>query len=423
MFENSESLYKRATNVAPSGVHSPVRAFKAVGGNPLFFESAHDQKITDVDNNTYTDYCMSWGALALGHANPHVTEAIQQQAAKGTHYGTPTRHDVELAELVLDKIAPFDHIRFVNSGTEAVMTAIRLARGITQKKKVVKINGSYHGHFDPLLVAAGSGLVTQGQSASAGITPGAVEDTLVIPFDDIEALEKVFTQYSEDIAVVCVEPVMANNGLFEFSPDYFSKLRQLCDKYNSLMLFDEVITGFRVHEGGAKAYYNASPDLACYGKVIGGGMPIGAVASKKEIMNHLAPNGNVYQAGTLSGNPLAMVAGVASLKQLFNCGFYEKMHELGQYLDTKLTQAMKQSTLDFSYKRVQGIFWLYPGFTELPKSPAAINSKAANIYKEIYHKFLSAGIYLSPSAYEVAFLSYQHTFADIDHLAQTLIDL
>lgn len=418
--EKSKKLYDRATALAPAGVHSPVRAFGSVGGTPIFFDSGKGSTLTDADGNKFTDFCMSWGALALGHAHPDVIANISEQVVKGTHFGTPTALDVELAEIITELIKPMDQIRFVNSGTEAVMTAVRLVRGITGRDKIVKIEGAYHGHLDALLVSAGSGLVTTGQSNSAGVTEGTVKDTLSIPYDKPEALEKVFEDFGDEIAGVIVEPVLANNGLFEHKLDYLKRLRELCTKNSSLLIFDEVITGFRVAKGGAQELYGIEADIATYGKVIGGGMPIGAVAGKKEVLTHLAPVGKVYQAGTLSGNPVAMAAGIASMKALLNEDFYAHTEKIGTYLDKRLQEACDKAKVDISFRRVKALFWLCPGSKTPVNSSSEISKEGAQLYAKMFHHFLEQGLYLAPSAYEVGFLSLCHSESDIDKLAEAI---
>ena len=417
----SINSYEKAKNLAPAGVHSPVRAFGAVGGAPIFFEKGKGAEITDIDGNTYLDFCMSWGALAAGHAHPQVVEKVSEQVAKGTHYGTPTLLDIELAELICDAIKPMNRVRFVNSGTEAVMTAIRLARGITKKNKIVKIHGAYHGHLDSLLVAAGSGLVTQGQSSSAGVTEGCVQDTLLIPYDSEEALEEVFKAHKDAIAGVIIEPILANNGLFEHKMSYLNKLRQLCTENCAMLIFDEVITGFRVALGGAQEKYGIEADIATYGKVIGGGMPIGAVAAKKEYLEQLAPTGPVYQAGTLSGNPVGMAAGIATMKALKEGNFYGKhIEELGHYFDEKITQACQNAKLPMDFRRVDAIFWLTPGTDTAPNAPSEITEENAKVYAGLFNHFLEQGIYIAPSAYEVGFLTLSHSKEHIDKLAKAI---
>lgn len=421
--EKSQSLFERSKKVAPGGVHSPVRAFLSVGGSPIFFKKGKGAKLTDEDNNTYTDYCMSWGALALGHAHPKVIPAIQAQVALGTHYGTPTKLDVELAEMALESIKPFEKIRFVNSGTEAVMTAIRLSRGLTKKDKIIKVDGAYHGHVDSLLVNAGSGLVTQGQSSSIGVTKALVQDTLVVPYNNMEALEVAFKEYGDQIAAIILEPILANSGLFEFDKKYLERCRELCDKNSSLLIFDEVITGFRVNAGGAMRKYGIQPDMATYGKILGGGMPMGAIASFSKYLDGLAPTGKVYQAGTLSGNPVTMIAGIAGLKVMRDEKFYEHVERLGTVLDAELEAIKKTAKVPFSYRRIGSIFWLIPGVSEIPKGPNDIPAIAAETHKKVYHKLLAMGIYMSPSVYEVAFLSLAHTEDDMKYLAKCIGDL
>ncbi len=417
----SQRFYERAQKLSPAGVHSPVRAFKSVGGTPIFFERGLGSKIYDVDENEYVDYCMSWGALALGHAYPAVVEAIQTQAALGTHYGTPTPHDVELAEIILSALHPFEELRFVSSGTEAVMTALRLARGVTGRDKIVKIDGAYHGHVDSLLVAAGSGLVTQGLSDSAGVTKGSVNDTLVIPPGRTEALDHVFAEHGKEIAAIIVEPVMANNGLFELGKEYLQYCRDISKKHGALLIFDEVITGFRLAWGGAKAYYGIFPDIGTYGKIIGGGMPVGAIAGSKFVMEHLAPIGKVYQAGTLSGNPIAMVAGIANLRGLQKTNFYETTRELGLYMDEKIARIQKNAgRKPFGFRRIESLFWFSFGSSQMPTTSQEILPHAKPLYAEIFHGALDRGVYLAPSAYEVGFLSSSHTKSDIDKLVSVI---
>ncbi len=416
-YQKSQALFEKAKKLAPGGVHSPVRAFKAVGGTPLFMKKGEGAHIWDADGNEYVDFCMSWGALSVGHAHPKVVEAVQKQAQLGTHYGTPTELDVELAELALSALKPFDRIRFVSSGTEAVMTAVRLARGVTGRDKLVKVDGSYHGHLDSLLVNAGSGLVTQGQSSSAGVTKAMVEDTLVVPCNSIEALHEVFRKHGNEIAAIILEPIMANNGLFEFAPGYLEACREITKKHKSLLIFDEVITGFRVAWGGAKAFYKAEPDIGTYGKILGGGLPVGAIAAKSEILSQLAPEGTIYQAGTLSGNPIAMTAGISTLTAMKEMNYYEKVNSLGQYLDKKIEEIKDK---DFFYRRIEGIFWVGPGQSNAPKDPTEIGSNIKDAFRERYHGYLKNGVYLSPSVFEVGFLSSAHTTEDLDKLVRAV---
>lgn len=420
-FQQSQRLYERSSRLAPAGVHSPVRAFRAVGGHPIFFEKGLGTKLWDVDGNEYVDFCNSWGALALGHAHPDIVEAVRAQVVKGTHFGTPTPLDVELAELALSALAPFDRLRFVNSGTEAVMTAVRLARGYTGRDKILKFDGTYHGHVDSLLVNAGSGVVTQGLSSSAGVTQGSVNDTLVIPYGNIEALETVFKTQGDQIAALILEPVLANNGLFEIAPNYMKACRDLTYKHGSLLIFDEVITGFRLAWGGAKEYLKVEPDLGTYGKILGGGLPVGAIAGPEKYMNTLAPMGKVYQAGTLSGNPIAMAAGLATLRGIQKVDHYGRVRELGKYLDKKMDQLRSVSSkAHIHYHRVEGLFWICPGAPKAPASPGEIDQKMRDAFKESYHPILRKGIYLAPSVYEVGFISSAHTKEDLDKLVGAL---
>lgn len=414
----SKKLYEKAQQLSPAGVHSPVRAFKSVGGTPIFFNRGKGSKLYDVDGNEYVDYCMCWGALALGHAYPAVVEAVQTQAALGTHYGTPTPLDVELSELILSALTPYEEIRFVNSGTEAVMTALRLARGVTGRDKIVKLDGAYHGHSDSLLVAAGSGLVTEGVLDSAGVTKGAAQDTLVIAPGNTKALDKVFAEQGSSIAAIILEPVMANNGLFELGKDYLQYCRDISKKHGALLIFDEVITGFRLAWGGAKAYYNIQPDIGTYGKIMGGGLPVGAIAASKAIMEHLAPIGKVYQAGTLSGNPIAMAAGIANLKGIQKTNYYEHVKKIGAYFDLKVQELQKKKP--FGFRRVESLFWFSFGSAQAPGWPSEISSQAKPLYAEVFHSALKQGVYLAPSAYEVGFISAAHTEEDIDKLISVI---
>ncbi|PIU00347.1 MAG: aspartate aminotransferase family protein [Bdellovibrionales bacterium CG10_big_fil_rev_8_21_14_0_10_45_34] len=417
--KESEKLFEKAHRLAPGGVHSPVRAFRSVGGTPVFIKSGHGATITDEDDNSYVDFCMSWGALSMGHAHPKVVENLREQVLHGTHYGTPTRWDVELAEMVLARIPHFDRVRFVSSGTEAVMTAVRLARGYTSRNKILKMDGSYHGHLDSLLVSAGSGLVTQGLTSSSGVTKGTTQDTLVAKSIDIEALENAFKEYPNDIAALIVEPVLANNGLFELGSQFLNDCRKLCTKYGALLIFDEVITGFRVAPGGAQERYEVQADIATYGKIIGGGLPVGAVAAHHTILSHLAPEGSVYQAGTLSGNPLAMVAGLSTLEAMKQEQFFTRTEELGQTFDSEISS--HRNRLKFHYKRVGSIFWLAP--SEAPLSnPSDIGEYQKSSYKVSFHRLLEQGYYTAPSVFEVGFLCPYHTVEQLREFIRKVLD-
>ena len=410
---NQKSLFDKARKYIPAGVHSPVRAFLSVKGSPIFINRAKGAYLYDENNRKFLDFCMGWGSLALGHAQNKVISSIKQQASLGTYYGTVTKLDIELSKGILSRIQPFEKIRFVNSGTEAVMTAIRLARGVTNKNMIVKIDGSYHGHTDSMLVSSGSGLITKGTGSSDGVPQSVLKDTLVVKYNSREALKKVFSKYGDKIAALIIEPVLANCGLFEHDLDYHKLCRALTTKHKSLLIYDEVITGFRLSYGGAKEVLNITPDIATYGKVIGGGLPVGAVAGFNEFMKHLAPEGNVYQAGTLSANPLTMSAGLATLN-VMNKTFYSQMEKLGLYMDSVFKKIK-----NIHYKRVASIFWLYFEQQKASNAKEILSSR----YK-LYHKeFIDRGIYLPPSAFEVCFLSSAHKKKDIDKLAQAVLDL
>ncbi len=410
---NQKSLFGKARKYIPAGVHSPVRAFLSVKGSPIFINRAKGAYLYDENNRKFLDFCMGWGSLALGHAQNKVISSIKKQASLGTYYGTVTKLDIELSKGILSRIQPFEKIRFVNSGTEAVMTAIRLARGVTNKNMIVKIDGSYHGHTDSMLVSSGSGLITKGTGSSDGVPQSVLKDTLVVKYNSREALKKVFSKYGDKIAALIIEPVLANCGLFEHDLDYHKLCRALTTKHKSLLIYDEVITGFRLSYGGAKEVLNITPDIATYGKVIGGGLPVGAVAGFNKFMKHLAPEGNVYQAGTLSANPLTMSAGLATLN-VMNKTFYSQMEKLGLYMDSVFKKIK-----NIHYKRVASIFWLYFEQQKASKAKEILSSR----YK-LYHKeFVDRGIYLPPSAFEVCFLSSAHKKKDIDKLAQAVLDL
>ncbi|RME22686.1 MAG: aminotransferase class III-fold pyridoxal phosphate-dependent enzyme, partial [Deltaproteobacteria bacterium] len=348
--ENSRRLYERACKLMPAGVSSPVRAFRSVGGRPIFFERAEGATFVDADGNSYVDFCQSWGPLILGHARPEVVEAVQDAAGHGLSFGACCRREIELAELILEGFPSMDMVRFVSSGTEAVMTAVRLARGYTGRAGIVKFSGGYHGHSDSLLVKAGSGLVTFGTSSSAGVPEDIARNTIVVPFDDEQVLEDVFSRHGDSIAAAIVEPLPANNGLLEQRPEWMKLLRRLCTTHGSLLICDEVITGFRFRYGGYSQQIGIEPDLVTLGKIIGGGMPVGAVVGPGKIMERLAPLGDVYQAGTLSGNPVAMAAGAATLGILKRENPYEALDRLGGEFDRALRSAAKPGWL--AWRRV-----------------------------------------------------------------------
>ncbi len=408
-----KTLFNKAKKYIPSGVHSPVRAFISVNGDPIFVKSAKGVYLSDENNKKMLDFCMGWGSLALGHAQKNVIASIKNQASLGTYYGTVTKADVELSKKILERIKPFDKIRFVNSGTEAVMTAIRLARGVTKRNMIIKVDGAYHGHVDSMLVSGGSGLITQGKSNSIGVPASVLKDTIVVRYNSKNALKKVFNKYSNRIAALIIEPILANCGLFEFDTDYHKLCRTLTKKSKSLLIYDEVITGFRLSYGGAKKVLDINPDIATYGKVIGGGLAIGAVAGFDKFMKQLAPGGDVYQAGTMSANPITMQAGLATLK-IMNKNFYSKMEKLGLYMDSVFKKIKH-----VHYKRVSSIFWLYFG-KQKPSDPKEIKPSK---YAWYHSKLIEKNIYLPPSAFEVCFLSSAHTKRDIDKLAKAISDL
>jgi len=409
----SAALFERAQGVIPGGVHSPVRAFKHVGGTPLFMTRGAGSRIWDVDGNQFTDYCLSWGPLILGHAYPSVVEAVQKAAANGLSFGTPTPADVELAELIVSAFPGFEQARFVSSGTEAVMTAIRLARGITGRPKVLKFGGCYHGHVDHLLVQAGSGVVTQGLPGSAGIPPGFASETLVAPLNDPATLELMFATHGASLAAAIIEPLPANNGLIHLEQSFLDRLLALCRQHGALLILDEVISGFRYGWGGLTNCIGA--DLITLGKIIGGGMPVGAIVGKKIHMEQLAPIGPVYQAGTLSGNPVAMAAGLATLHALQKEGVYEQLENLGRQLALGVN-----TDWPWTFSRLGSVFWGYGRPHATIRNASDITSEAMPDYARLHRYLLDHGIYWAPSGYEVGFLSTAHTPSDIDKLLTLL---
>jgi glutamate-1-semialdehyde 2,1-aminomutase len=416
----SAEWFAKAQGLLPGGVSSPVRAFGAVGGTPLVIRSANGAEITDVDGHSYLDFVGSWGPLILGHAHPEVVAAVTEAAGRGMSYGAPCRAEIELAELIVGSYPGIEQVRFVSSGTEAVMSAVRLARGATGRDLIVKFSGCYHGHLDSLLVFAGSGLATFGRPSSAGVPEQFTNLTRVLPLDDDEALVDLFRIEGGRIASVIIEPVPANNGLLLQRPEFLALLREQCSEYGALLIFDEVISGFRLGAGGAAEHYGITPDIATFGKVIGGGMPVGAFASTTDIMRHLAPLGGVYQAGTLSGNPVAMTAGLTTLKILKDNDGWRQLEARGQYLEILLNAVLEAAPIDATLARLGSIFWIAWHADTPPRSAEAIAPEAAETYAGIFHALLERGVALAPSAYEVAFLSLAHTQEDIDQFAATL---
>ncbi|GAB6075845.1 glutamate-1-semialdehyde 2,1-aminomutase [Desulfurobacterium crinifex] len=413
--ERSKALLEEAKKYIPGGVNSPVRAFKSVGDTPRFIAKAKGSHIWDVDGNEYVDYVCSWGPMILGHAHPEVIKAIQEQAEKGTSYGAPTELEVKLAKMIVELVPSIEKVRMVNSGTEATMSAIRLARGYTGRNKVIKFEGGYHGHVDALLVKAGSGLTTFGVPTSPGIPEDFAKHTITVPFNDIDALKKVIDEVGNDVAAVIMEPVMANAGLIIPEPGFLEKVRELTAEKGIVLIFDEVITGFRLSLGGAQEYFGITPDLSCFGKIIGGGLPVGAFGGKAEIMNHLAPEGPVYQAGTLSGNPLAMVAGIKTLELLQKPGVYESLREKTDKLAEGLREAARAAGIEdkLCFKKIESISIVYFTNKDVKNYQDALTSNT-EAYAKFFRKMLEQGIYLAPSQFEVAFMSTAHTDEDIE---------
>jgi len=411
--DKSKQLFEEAKNLLPGGVDSPVRAFKSVGGTPLFMKEGKGSHIIDEDGNEYIDYCMSWGPMILGHADGDVLTAVTETAKLGTSFGTPHRNEVELAKLVIDAVPSMEKVRFVSSGTEATMSAIRLARGFTGRDKIIKLDGCYHGHADFLLVAAGSGLATFGTPDSAGVTEGNAKDTLIAPYNDLEAIEKLVSAEKGKVAALILEPVPCNYGLILPKENYLRGLREICNREGIVLIFDEVINGFRISMGGAQEYYGVKPDLTTLGKIIGAGLPVGAYGGRADIMAQIAPEGPVYQAGTLSGNPLAMAAGTAALKKLKDTGAHKILREKAELMNCLLLPLKKKYEGKVLVENLGSIYAFY--FTDLEKIKSVDQVRSCNMEKfaEFHKKMLERGIYLSPSGYEVAFLSTAHSDDDI----------
>mgnify|MGYP001637888463 CR=1 FL=1 len=414
MGKSSEALFERAKQVMPGGVNSPVRAFKSVGLTPRFIDRARGNKIYDVEGKEYLDYVGSWGPMILGHADPAVIEAVQKRVEKGLSFGACTELEVELAELICENIPHVELIRMVNSGTEAVMSALRLARGYTKKNKIIKFEGCYHGHSDAMLVKAGSGAMTFGDPDSAGVTKGAAEDTLLARYNDLSSVEALMKENKDDVACVIVEATAANMGVVPAGDGFLAGLRALCDQYGALLIFDEVITGFRLAFGGAAEYFGVTPDLVTYGKIIGGGMPVGAYGGRKEIMECVSPLGSVYQAGTLSGNPIAMTAGIVTLRQLLeDPGIYERVNEMGQYLADGLRQAC-----GFTVNNIGSLACMF--YTQEPVTDYESAQKSDTVrFSHVFAGLLEAGIYVAPSQYEAMFVNSCFTRDELDYTIET----
>ena len=414
IYKRSSELFKTAKDYIPGGVNSPVRAFKSVGGTPIFASKAFGAYVYDEDDNKYIDYISSWGPMILGHANKNVINAISETAKKGTSFGMPTSLETDLAKLALSMVSGMDKIRFVNSGTEACMSAIRLARGFTKKDKIVKFSGCYHGHSDSFLIQAGSGVVTFGTPNSPGVTQGTAKDTLIAPYNNLKFVERLIENNIDEIAAIIIEPVAGNMGCIVPKDGFIEGLRVLCDKNDILLIFDEVMTGFRLASGGAQELLGVNADIVTYGKVIGGGLPVGAFASRNEIMKELSPEGSVYQAGTLSGNPLAMSAGIATLTELKeNNGIYKSLEEKSLYLEKEMIKVLEKTSLDFKINRLGSMISLH--FTSDDVIDFETAQKGNNDkFKKYFHGMLNEGIYLPPSAFESYFLNDALSYSDID---------
>jgi glutamate-1-semialdehyde 2,1-aminomutase len=418
----SENLYARALRVIPGGVNSPVRAFRAVGGSPLFISRGSGQYVFDADGNRYIDFVGSWGPLILGHAHPQVIEAITQACRHGTTFGAPCQAEVELAERVVKSYPGLEQVRFVSSGTEATMSAIRLARAATGRDLIVKFSGCYHGHADHLLVAAGSGLATFGTASSAGVPAGFVAATRVLPLDDEQAVRDLFAREGAAIAAVIIEPVPANHGLLLQRKAFLQLLRDATARHGALLIFDEVISGFRVARGGAAEYYGITPDMVTFGKVIGGGMPVGAFGATRAIMRRLAPDGDTYQAGTLSGNPVAMAAGIATLDILERESAWEQLEARGARLEKLLAPVVGAAKFPLHLVRLGSLLWLSLHDEPTLRRAGTLSAVAATRFQKLFHAMLERGIYIAPSAYEVTFVSLAHCEDDLQRFAAALAD-
>lgn len=412
----SQQIFAKAQRLIPGGVNSPVRAFSAVGGTPHFIRSAKGAYLTDVDGNTFIDYVCSWGPMILGHCHPKVVEAVQHAAAEGLSFGAPCQAEVELAEEICRRMPSIEKIRMVNSGTEASMSAIRVARGATRRNKIIKFEGCYHGHTDSLLVKAGSGALTFGAPSSPGVPPAVVADTLTARFNDLDSVSALFERWGDDVAAVIVEPIAANMNMVSPLPEFLLGLRELCNQYESLLIFDEVITGFRVGPQGAQGLYDIRPDLTILGKIIGGGLPVGAFGGRADIMSNLAPEGPVYQAGTLSGNPIAMAAGLATLRELTD-NHYQQLAHLTSTLANGIKERAAAANIPMLADSCAGLFGIY--FTAEPQIHyyEQIMSCDKNRFNQFFHAMLAEGIYLAPSAFEAGFVSLAH---NQQHIEQTL---
>lgn len=413
MTSRNQQLFEKSQKLIPGGVNSPVRAFRSVGGTPVFFKRGLGSKLWDEDDKQYIDYIGSWGPMILGHAHPEVIKAVQETAENSLSFGAPTARELDMAEMVTKLVPSMEQVRLVSSGTEATMSAIRLARGFTNRSKIVKFEGCYHGHADALLVKAGSGLLTFGTPSSAGVPPDVAAHTLTLNYNDIAGVEALFKEIGNEIACVIVEPVAGNMNLITPVPGFLECLREQCTQHGAVLIFDEVMTGFRVALGGAQAHYNIKPDLTTLGKVIGGGLPVGAFGGRADIMHCLAPVGPVYQAGTLSGNPVAVAAGLKTLSLIQASNFHEKLTATAKRLVDGLSTAAKEAGIDFSANSIGGMFGIY--FSKnVPTSFDEVMKSDKEAFNRFFHLMLDEGVYLAPSAFEAGFVSAAHSEEDID---------
>lgn len=415
IYKRSSALFAEAQKVIPGGVNSPVRAFKAVGGTPIFVEKAKGAYLYDADGNQLIDYINSWGPMILGHAYPKVVNAVVEKAQKGTSFGMPTEIETEIASLAVSMVPNIDKIRFVNSGTEACMSAIRLARGYTGKEKFIKFAGCYHGHSDSFLIQAGSGAVTFGTPNSPGVTKGTAKDTLLARYNDLQNVSDLISQNKNEIAAIIIEPVAGNMGCIPPTEGFLNGLRKLCDENDMLLIFDEVMTGFRLAKGGVQELLGVKADIVTFGKVIGGGLPVGAFAARNEVMKHLAPEGPVYQAGTLSGNPLAMAAGLAMLTELnSNPEIFKSIDAKTEYLHKGLASALTENNVPHTINRIGSMISIHFSETPVIDFETAANAAKGDTFKKFFHGMLNEGIYIAPSAYETWFLCDALTYEDLD---------
>jgi glutamate-1-semialdehyde 2,1-aminomutase len=420
--EKSAELYEKAKTYFPGGVNSPVRAFKSVYGTPLFIKKGDGCFIWDADDNLFIDFCCSWGPLILGHNNAKVRESVTEVMQNGMSFGAPTALENELAELIIKNNKYVEKIRFVSSGTEAVMSAIRLARGYTKRDKILKFEGCYHGHTDALLVKAGSGLVTFGETSSAGVPKAFADETIVVSLNDREALTKAFADFKDQIAAVIIEPIPANNGLLLQEREFLQFLRDICSENGTLLIFDEVISGFRIGFEGAAGYYQIKPDMVTYGKIIGGGLPVGCYGSSKEIMGTVSPEGPVYQAGTLSGNPVAMAAGIAQLSELLRMGFYRDLNNKTEDFAQSIQRFTTARNYKFKVFSIGSIFWFAFTDQEAIRKAEDIDAASMEKFKVMHRELLNRGIYLGPSGYEVGFISSAHSKVELEKAKRAIFE-